>query len=281
MFEKLKTRLKHMKIGQKLEKKMLLSPIICQTWNKVDKFLNVTDSDFILDVGCGGGVYERVLAPENPSSKIIAIDISKGKGEAWEIIWDNVYFVIADAQNLPFKDGVFDKIFSIEVLEHLPDERRALNDIYRVLKPSGAFVLTAPHLTRVEKPIIPLFDLHRYLNVLLRKFPYVLKVRILAEGALIGFNEWEKKHGHVRHGYDIETVSNLLMQTNFCLCHTVTVYKVFSAFLLDLAETFRPFQIVLYRFPFSGIFKLFIWFDDFFKRDGYRIILKCKKGISQ
>lgn len=269
-----------MKVRQKLEKKMLLPPIICQTWNKVYKFLNVKDSDFILDVGCGNGVYEKILAPGNPSTKIIAMDISKEKAKAWKIIWDNVYFVIADAQNLPFKDGVFDKIFSIEVLEHLPDDRSALNDIYRVLKPSGTFILTTPHLARVEKPIIPLFDLHRYLNVLLGKFP-VLKGRILAEFALIGLNEWGKKYGHVRHGYNIETLSKLLLQTNFCIDQTVTVYKVFSAFLIDLAETFRIFGLLLYRFPFSEIWKPFIWLDDFFNRDGYRIILKCNKGKSE
>jgi SAM-dependent methyltransferase len=53
--------------------------------------------------------------------------------------------VVADGISLPFKSGVFSHAISSEVLEHLADDRQAINELARVLKPSGRFILTFPH----------------------------------------------------------------------------------------------------------------------------------------
>ena len=47
--------------------------------------------------------------------------------------------------NLPFKSKVFSHAISSEVLEHLSDDRHAIKEIARVLKPSGHFIVTFPH----------------------------------------------------------------------------------------------------------------------------------------
>ena len=49
-----------------------------------------------------------------------------------------------DVQNLTFDDGVFDYVLSFDVLEHVPDYRKAIGEIYRVLKPGGIFLFTVP-----------------------------------------------------------------------------------------------------------------------------------------
>ncbi len=46
-------------------------------------------------------------------------------------------FVLADAQHLPFRDGVFDKVLCTEVLEHVPDDKAGLRELYRVVKPAA------------------------------------------------------------------------------------------------------------------------------------------------
>jgi SAM-dependent methyltransferase len=51
-----------------------------------------------------------------------------------------------DVTRLDFKDRSFDAIASFEVLEHVPDWRRALTEFARVLKPGGTLILTAPFL---------------------------------------------------------------------------------------------------------------------------------------
>lgn len=53
--------------------------------------------------------------------------------------------VVADAMNLPFKTGAFSHVIASEVLEHLPDDRRAIREMNRVMGSSGSLVMTFPH----------------------------------------------------------------------------------------------------------------------------------------
>lgn len=52
--------------------------------------------------------------------------------------------VKADICNLPFPDNEFDFILCNHVLEHIPDDTKALNEIYRILKPGGTAILQIP-----------------------------------------------------------------------------------------------------------------------------------------
>jgi SAM-dependent methyltransferase len=52
--------------------------------------------------------------------------------------------VKADICDLPFQDNQYDFIFCNHVLEHIPDDKRAMQEIYRVLKPGGTAILQIP-----------------------------------------------------------------------------------------------------------------------------------------
>ena len=52
--------------------------------------------------------------------------------------------VKADICNLPFKDNEFDFIFCNHVLEHIPDDTKAMQELYRVLKPGGMGIFQIP-----------------------------------------------------------------------------------------------------------------------------------------
>jgi SAM-dependent methyltransferase len=56
----------------------------------------------------------------------------------------------ADVQALPFRDAVFDAIKATELLEHVPEVARALDECRRVLRPGGHLVITAPFLERLH-----------------------------------------------------------------------------------------------------------------------------------
>jgi SAM-dependent methyltransferase len=49
-----------------------------------------------------------------------------------------------DLQNLPFKDATYDFIFASHILEHVPDDKRAIREIRRILKPGGLAILPVP-----------------------------------------------------------------------------------------------------------------------------------------
>jgi len=59
--------------------------------------------------------------------------------------------VKADICNLPFKDNEFDVILCNHVLEHIPDDTKAMQELYRVLKPDGMAILQIPQDLSREK----------------------------------------------------------------------------------------------------------------------------------
>ncbi len=52
--------------------------------------------------------------------------------------------VVGDALDLPFPDASFDRVIAAEVLEHVPEDRRAMAELVRVLRPGGTMAVTVP-----------------------------------------------------------------------------------------------------------------------------------------
>lgn len=59
--------------------------------------------------------------------------------------------VKADICNLPFEDNSFDFILCNHVLEHIPDDRQAMSELFRILKPGGTAILQIPQDLKREK----------------------------------------------------------------------------------------------------------------------------------
>ncbi len=78
------------------------------------------------------------------STKSIGIDIRSGCFEE-ECKAQNINFINANAEELPFKDSIFDVVVMSEVLEHIINPARAMKGVERVLKKGGVFLFTAPN----------------------------------------------------------------------------------------------------------------------------------------
>lgn len=59
-----------------------------------------------------------------------------------------------DLTNLSFRDYEFDVVMSLEVLEHIPDYKKALAEMFRVLKMGGYLILTVPFVANLERSIV-------------------------------------------------------------------------------------------------------------------------------
>lgn len=95
----------------------------------------------ILDVGCGIGTYLQAL--KRFTGDLYGVEIYKGRAEQAKKITPNIS--IAPAEELPFDDATFDVVFSHEVLEHVDDDQKAIEEATRVLKPGGHIVIFAPN----------------------------------------------------------------------------------------------------------------------------------------
>jgi len=100
----------------------------------------------VLEAGCGVGAQTAILAKNCPGALITSVDISaKSLKKAEENIrsqgYTNVTFRQADIFSLPFAQASFDHIFVCFVLEHLPDPRRALENLLPFLKEGGTITV--------------------------------------------------------------------------------------------------------------------------------------------
>jgi ubiquinone/menaquinone biosynthesis C-methylase UbiE len=98
----------------------------------------------LLDVACGPGVVTAALAPE--ASSVVAFDateamLEKAKARCAKAGLSNIEFRSGDAENLPFRDAEFDGVVTRLAIHHFANPQRALQQMFRVLRPGGAAVI--------------------------------------------------------------------------------------------------------------------------------------------
>ena len=95
----------------------------------------------VLDNGCGIGVYLEHLKPYGGRVTGLEFDFERAR----EARKSSDRIINAAAEALPFPSAGFDLILSHEVIEHVRDDRQAVSEIVRSLKPGGRLVLFCPN----------------------------------------------------------------------------------------------------------------------------------------
>ena len=109
--------------------------------------IKIQNDALSLDIGCGGGANIKKLLKKSPGGKVTGIDYSEVsvrqsikinksaiERKRCEILQGNV-------QALPFDDAVFDLATAFETIYFWPDIDRAFEQVYRVLKKGGSFMI--------------------------------------------------------------------------------------------------------------------------------------------
>jgi SAM-dependent methyltransferase len=161
----------------------------------------------LLDCGCGAGEYVATLV-EQYQIDAFGVEYSSEKvrlAHARKLLRHRVFE--GNLEEIPFPVGDFDAVLLNEVLEHVPNEKKVLTEIHRVLRPGGQLIVFSPNrwfpfethgveLKRSRRKVPPYVPL----------VPYV--------PAFIGrrlFNYWARNYWHrelreliARSGFDIE-----------------------------------------------------------------------------
>ncbi|MGH7925548.1 MAG: class I SAM-dependent methyltransferase [Candidatus Binatus sp.] len=103
--------------------------------------IQVPENARALELGCGTGLLWRGVAPVPSGWRAILTDMSEGMVRETRAglapLGHSFSYMQADAQAIPFRDASFDAVIANHMLYHVPDIPHALDEIRRVLKPSG------------------------------------------------------------------------------------------------------------------------------------------------
>lgn len=228
----------------------------------VIKNLSLKNGDKILEVGCGRGFYGYIIGTFFPKVSYTGIDINEAHLRIAKVFaqTSNVNFRKADATKLPFANKFFDKIICTEVLEHIKNDRMALSELYRVLKPHGIAIITVPNKNYpflwdpINWILERFFHTHVPSHILWFAGIWAYHVRLYGEDELL---EKVKKPGF--------KISNITRTTHFCF--------PFAHFLLGIGKNIveKGFLTSFDRFAPSGensfllklVLKMFYLFDKY------------------
>ena len=101
----------------------------------------------VLEIGCGLGT--DLLQFARAGAQVTGIDLTPRSVELtsrrFELYGVKGHFEVGDAENLNFANEIFDLVYSHGVLHHSPNTQKAIDEIYRVLKPGGKTIVMLYH----------------------------------------------------------------------------------------------------------------------------------------
>ncbi|TAH48330.1 MAG: methyltransferase domain-containing protein [Chloroflexota bacterium] len=183
--------------------------------NVLNEFMKFESSDVVLDLGCGNGKF--AYWNKAKVRTMLAADIAPWFAER---ALQELPLLRADLRALPLRDETCDKIFSIDVLEHLTleDITRVLNQARRVLKARGKFFIFSN--TREKQTLAPLMK------------PQQAVTRWLTQRGSVDFtrDDW-RKADHVKAIRTFEELRAVFEQNGFVVQRVAFWNGVFQGWI--------------------------------------------------
>jgi len=122
-------------------------------FTEIGKLIDPVDGE-VLDVGSADGMFSKVILDRSKAKKFIGIEAVESSVAWAKKHWrkvKNMEFRVGDAHKLPFKPGRFDAIFCLEVLEHVENPGKVLQEFKRVMKKGSYGVFLVPSNSNLFK----------------------------------------------------------------------------------------------------------------------------------
>ncbi|HET8647524.1 MAG TPA: class I SAM-dependent methyltransferase [Vicinamibacteria bacterium] len=168
---------------------------------ELERMLGETAGRRCLDLGSDNGVISLLL--RRRGGQWASADLTEeAVASIRELVGDDVHHV--PGGKLPFADATFDRVAVVDMLEHVPDDQAFVADLARVLRPGGELVVNTPHLKTSA----------------LRRLRHRLGLT-------------DEAHGHLRPGYTVEGLRQLLEAHGLEL----RAQRTYSRFFSELVDT--------------------------------------------
>lgn len=112
----------------------------------IEKINNIPSGKKILDAGAGEARLKKYCSHLEYTAQEIALYDGVGNSKGYQKNERNYsdIDIFSDIYKIPVKDNFFDVILCVEVIEHLTDPIKAINELKRILKVGGQLIITAP-----------------------------------------------------------------------------------------------------------------------------------------
>ena len=124
--------------------------------NKQEMIKEKRDDNKVLEIGCGTAIISDILSNVQDSDldinfKIYCMDYSYNMLEIAKTRCP--YFVQSDMESLPFQESTFDIVYVHSALHHFPLLSSIMNEVKRILKPTGIFIIQEPVICNLKNDI--------------------------------------------------------------------------------------------------------------------------------
>ena len=106
----------------------------------IQKTVDQSKTGLVIDVGAEAGRFSLLAA--NRNVQVIGIDIDAYSLRRLKLKNRDVTVIQADARSIPFKNGAFDALFMVEVLDYIPELDETVAECCRVLRRESPFILS-------------------------------------------------------------------------------------------------------------------------------------------
>jgi len=218
---------------------------------KVLEVFSKYEFERILDVGCGDGNFSMLMGEACRAKEVYGIEISEKGVEMARKNGVKCYRLDVDEEDFPFEENFFDAVTALELIEHLFDPDHFLEEVYRVLKPKGIFVLSTPNLASIHNRVALLFGY--------QPFPMGVSARLNIGRVYEPDYEHAQSLDHIRI-FTLRSLKELLK------IHGFKISEVKGS-CAQLPKNMR------FRGLFKSADKLFAKFSGL----SYRVVIACKK----
>lgn len=216
----------------------------------------------ILDAGCGDGTFAFYVASKNPTTQVLAVDIGEQGLHGTEVTLQvgeriqktmnlpNLRFERLDLRELDARDS-YDLVYSFDVLEHIAENNKVLENIYRALNRGGVLLVRMP--TRVQKRI--------------------LKSKFTAEHA-----RWAAIE-HVGQHHDMGSLLGTLRSIGYRIVSAKHTMGFWGRLSFELSEALKYYRVpAVAQFACIPPLKLLRWIDTLVNPvDGDGLLVLCEK----
>lgn len=129
--------------------------IQAQKYQEILSRVDFSDSEGIIDIGCGTGTFLGLIKQlvNGNGKQLLGVDISHEMIKIAHEKFPDIDFIVADSDNLPIKDGIFERITSVTHLQNLSEPHKTVKEMKRISTKDASIIISILRKTWTQEEL--------------------------------------------------------------------------------------------------------------------------------